>query len=399
MAAAVSAAAPVVEVPVDVVCGDLLQLLSGVSDGRSSRGRDHPVAVVLALAAAATVAGMTGYTAIAGWVADVAEDVLADLYLRAGVLPAGRPSRSTIWRVCTDADPGALDAAVGTWLGSRLPYAGLVPADASRPMMQIRLDGKTLRGAKDCEGNQVHLMAALAGDCEPGAATVVLAQGEVPGAKTNEPATAQEILRALDLHGVTVTADALHTVKATAELIHQRGGQFVLPVKENRQALFDALNTLPWNHTPVAHSSVDAGHGRIARRTIQVLPAPQDLPFPHVKQVWLIERYVTDTTGTPLGAAAALGVASHTTAQATAADLAGYVQNHWQVESHHWIRDTCYREDQSTTRTRNGPRVMASLRNLAVGALRLAGRADITEATRWAARNMTRPLTILNLSP
>jgi predicted transposase YbfD/YdcC len=309
----------VVEVPVDVICGDLLRLLSGVSDGRSSRGRDHPAAVVLALAAAATVAGMTGYTAIAGWVADVAEDVLADLYLRAGALPAGRPSRSTIWRVCTDADPGALDAAIGTWLRSRLPDEGPVDGPVSETTMHIRLDGKTMRGAKDADGNQVHLMAAVAGPVQPGAATVVLAQGEVPGAKTNEPATARQILRALDLHGATVTADALHTVKATADLVHRRGGQFVFPVKENRQALFNALNTLPWNQTQIAHSSVDTGHGRITRRTIQVLPAPADLPFPHVNQVWLIERYVTDTTGTPIGAAAQLGVASHAATQATPA--------------------------------------------------------------------------------
>jgi hypothetical protein len=36
---------------------------------------------VLALAAAAVVAGMKGYTAIAGWVKDVPPPVLADLYL------------------------------------------------------------------------------------------------------------------------------------------------------------------------------------------------------------------------------------------------------------------------------------------------------------------------------
>jgi len=41
---------------------------------------------------------------------------------------------------------------------------------------------------------------------------------------------------------------------------------------------------------------------------------------------------------------------------------------------------------------------MASLRNLAIGALRLAGRADVTEATRWACRNMIRPFTILGLT-
>jgi hypothetical protein len=41
---------------------------------------------------------------------------------------------------------------------------------------------------------------------------------------------------------------------------------------------------------------------------------------------------------------------------------------------------------------------MASLRNLAIGALHLAGRTDITEATRWASRYMDRPFTILGLT-
>jgi len=35
---------------------------------------------------------------------------------------------------------------------------------------------------------------------------------------------------------------------------------------------------------------------------------------------------------------------------------------------------------------------MAAMRNLAIGAVRLAGRTDITEATRWASRSMDRHL-------
>jgi predicted transposase YbfD/YdcC len=289
---------------------------------------------------------MKGYTAMAGWVADVPEGVVTDLYLRAGALPAGRPSRSTIWRVCTDADVQALDAAIGTWLSS---LASEHPDDRGpgdpvpgQAMMQVRLDGKTVRGATDAEGNAPHLLAALAGPPEDPGRCVVVAQAEVSGAKTNEPATAREILGAIDIDGKTVTADALHTVKATARLIHRRGGQFVLPVKQNRQALFDALDALPWQQVPISHTSVHKGHGRITRRTIQVAPAPPDLPFPHVNQVYLVERYVSDTAGNPMGAVAQLGVASHTTTQATPADLARYVQGQWAIESLHWIRDTCY---------------------------------------------------------
>jgi predicted transposase YbfD/YdcC len=262
-------------------------------------------------------------------------------------------------------------------------------------LLQVRLDGKVVRGATDADGKQVHLLAALAG--RPGDVTVVAAQQQID-TKSNEVPHATEVLDQIsDLCGAVVTADALHTVKATATHIHARGAFFVLPVKENRQALYDAVNALPWTRTPITHTRTDIGHARITRRTIRVLPAPADLPFPHVEQVYLVERYVTDLHGKHPSAAAALGVTNLPAALAGPADVAGYIQSHWGVESLHWLRDTLYQEDTSTTRTRSGPRIMATLRNLAIGALRLAGRHDITEATRWASRYMHRPFTILKL--
>src|SRR5258707_2300439 len=211
--------------------GDLLKVLGWVPDGRSGQGRDHPVAAVLALAAAAVVAGMKGYPAIAGWVKDVPLLALADLYMRAGASPARPPSKATIWRVITDADAGVFDAAVGRWLMSRLlaGLAGLSRASAAgqddaAEVIPVPPDGKTIRGAKDDEGNQRHLLAALAG---PDAATsAIAAQAEV-GAKTNEVPMATKGLGQIDLHATIVTAAALHTAKATAEFICDHGGEFV----------------------------------------------------------------------------------------------------------------------------------------------------------------------------
>jgi head-tail adaptor len=62
------------------------------------------------------------------------------------------------------------------------------------------------------------------------------------------------------------------------------------------------------------------------------------------------------------------------------------------------LRDTLYQEDKSQARTRSGPRIMAAMRNLAISALRLAGRTDITEATRLASRSKDRSFTILGLT-
>ncbi len=194
----------------------------------------------------------------------------------------------------TDAGTEELDAAAGTWLMDLAGLAGPPEAggeDCPPALAQVRLDGKAVRGARNPDGTQVRLLAALVGP--DAAASVVAAQAGV-GVKTNEVPVAEVVLGQLDLHGKVVTADALHTVKATARLIREGGGEFVLPVKENRRALFDAIDALPWKDVPVAHAATDRGHGRITTRTIQVLPAPEGLPFPHVSQVFLIERYVTD---------------------------------------------------------------------------------------------------------
>ncbi len=377
---------------------DLLRRFGAVSDGRSGQGRDHPVAVVLTLCAAAVLGGMGSFTAIAGWVADVPAEVLARLYAR----PARSPSKTTLWRVLTGADAAAVDAVVGAWLlaqatartaRQRVPGAGETRGEA---LVAVAVDGKTVRGAIDAEGNQVHLLAAATHTD-----SLVLAQVEV-GAKTNEipmfaPLLDQLADRGADLSEMVITADALHTQRAHAEYLHARGAEFVLTVKQNQPTLFAALDALPWVDTPIAHRDVDTAHGRVTTRTIQTLPTPTDLPFPHVNQVWLIERYVTGPTGTPRSAVAALGLTSLTDTRATPEQVATLVRDHWGIESLHWLRDTVYREDNSTARTGSGPRVMAALRNLAVGAIHLIGRRDITETTRWATRFMDRSFKILNL--
>jgi hypothetical protein len=128
------------------------------------------------------------------------------------------------------------------------------------------------------------------------------------------------------------------------------------------------------------------------------MDTPDGLPFPHVSQAYLIERHVTGLDGQPLSDVAALGITSLALDRASPARLASLVQDQWAIESLHWLRDTLYGEDRSTVRTRSGPRIMAALRNLAIGALRVAGRYDTTEATCWASRYMDRPFTVLGLT-
>lgn len=63
------------------------------------------------------------------------------------------------------------------------------------------------------------------------------------------------------------------------------------------------------------------------------------------------------------------------------------------------LRDVTYREDASQVRTRNGPRVMATLRNLAIALLRMARAGSIAATCRDHARDAARTLATLGLTP
>jgi predicted transposase YbfD/YdcC len=74
------------------------------------------------------------------------------------------------------------------------------------------------------------------------------------------------------------------------------------------------------------------------------------------------------------------------------AQPAAIIRGHWGIEDRlHWARGIDFGEDRSQARTASGPRVMASLRNLAITILRLSGAASIAAALRYHARQPSRP--------
>jgi len=68
----------------------------------------------------------------------------------------------------------------------------------------------------------------------------------------------------------------------------------------------------------------------------------------------------------------------------TPAQLAAWIRGHWQIEALHHIRDVSYAEDPSQVRTGSGPRVMATLRNLAITILKPADHPTIAATVRRA---------------
>jgi predicted transposase YbfD/YdcC len=354
----------------------LLPVLAAVPDPRARRGVRHRLTVILALALCAVLAGARSFTAIAEWAAD-ADQATKDALGVTGVVPC----ESTFRRTLQALDADALDEAAGGWAQQRT-----APAAGTR--RAVAVDGKTLRGSGVADGPGRHLLAAL--DHGHG---VVLGQADVE-AKTNEIPLFTTVLDRIDLTGAVVTADALHAQRAHAEyLAGQRGAHYLITVKRNQPGLHAQLAALPWRQVPIAYQAREKGHGRAERRTLKATSVAAGLAFPHAAQAIQIIRRRRPLTSKKWSTETVYAITSLTVIQARPADLARFARGHWGIEDRlHWVRDVTYDEDRSQVRTGNGPRVMASLRNLAIAILRLTGHASIAAGLRYHARQPGRPL-------
>ena len=74
-------------------------------------------------------------------------------------------------------------------------------------------------------------------------------------------------------------------------------------------------------------------------------------------------------------------------------------RDHWAIENRlHYVRDTTFDEDRSQVRKRAAPHMMASLRNLAISLLRLAGAStNIAAASRFFMRHTERAMELLGV--
>jgi predicted transposase YbfD/YdcC len=375
----------------------LLAYLATIPDPRAASGRRHPLVAILAMAAAAVLAGARSIAAIAEWAADSPQPVRAALGARQQA-PGhwSVPAEATIRRTLARLDPQLLAGVVGAWLADR-PH--LQDRDRGRTATRrraIAVDGKTLRGAhpaRPADGRPPHLLAAMDHTTRQ-----VLAQRQVAGAPQEVPAF-QPLLAPLDLDGVVVTADALQTHPQTAEfLVRGKQAHYLFTVKANQPRLLERCARLAWHRVPVGDRTRDRGHGRVEIRTLKAVSVKR-FGFPHAAQVIQVTRKRRELHTTRWQTVTVYAITSLPFEQARPARLADLLRGHWTIENGlHWVRDVTFAEDASQIRTGNAPHVMAILRNLAIGVLCRAGPVNVAAALRRHARDPHRPLATLGIS-
>jgi predicted transposase YbfD/YdcC len=362
----------------------LLQILSSVPDPRARRGIRHRFAGILVIAICAVASGARSFAAIAEWAADTPARE------RLSTLGIGVPDASTIRRALCRATGDEFDEITGGWLAE---CVGALTTGTTR-RRALALDGKTLRGAR----SRSHRAPALMG-CIEHATGVVL--GQVDIADTDHELGQFSVLldQIGDIDDVVVTADALHTQRGHAEYLRSKGAHFVFTVKGNQKRLHQQLRSMPWTQVPVAHTETERVRGRIVTRSHKVITIAEGIVFPHAAQAIRVTRSRKHKVTGKRTRETVYAVTSLTHMQTDPAEIAAYLRGHWVIENRlHWVRDVTFGEDLSQTRTGGGPRMMASLRNVVISVLRLAGHDNIARALRYMARDPNRALNLLATS-
>lgn len=179
------------------------------------------------------------------------------------------------------------------------------------------------------------------------------------------------LLATCALAGKDVTADAMHTQRALAEFLVAERAHYHFTAKGNQPTLERDI-ALAFAQRQAAHfTDTDVGHGRIETRRIWCSSQLNGyLDFPHVGQVFLIEREVTQKNTGKTTCEIALGLTSRPASEASPARLLEINRGHWQIEAMHYLLDWNYDEDRNRIRTGFGPENMTRLRRFAIGILK-----------------------------
>lgn len=347
------------------------RLLAGLPDPRRAQGRRYPLRAVVVIALMATVCGCDDAEAMDAW-GEANEAWLAGFL----PLPHGAPTQDVFLAVLAALEPKSLEAVLRSW-------TALLVARLTALGKHIAVDGKTSRRSFDTARGQPALHTVSAFLSEAG-----LVLGAVKtDAKSNEITAIPELLRLLDLHGATVTIDAMGAQTQIAETIVEGGGDYLLAVKENQPTLYQdvaatfaeaadertrAVDELPRLAVETAEE-VDKGHGRLEKRVVKIC---RDLSWLTTATRWpglvyvvqvVRERTVLATGKSSIESAYYIG-SDHL---AKADQVAKIIRRHWSIENElHWVLDLAFREDEARHRVRNAAQNMTTLRHFALNIVR-----------------------------
>ena len=335
------------------------QHFEDLQDPRVERTRRHPLINVVFMAVCGVLCGANSIAGIHEFAID-----RRSWFSRYLDLSHGIPSEDTLGRVLARRDPGVFEKCLLSWIQT------VQELTANRV---VAIDSKTLRGSYDRDGGRaaIHMVSAWAGENKLSLGQVVVAE------KSNEITAIPELLQLLEISGALVTIAAMGCQREIADRIRDRGGDYVLAVKQNQPTLYErveeAINEALEEDAENLdeHQTVEKGHGRQESRTYAIVAAPDGVDpeglWRELSAVGIAISERVDSQGR-----ASMETRYYILSRLiTVQEFAAAVRGHWGIENNlHWQLDVSFREDECRVCRDHAPANLSVIRRFALGLLK-----------------------------
>ena len=332
---------------------NLFERFEVLEDPRDERGKKYKLIDILIMTIYGLLCGLKDFTNIADFM-----KLKEDYFTKLLNLENGTPSHDCLSDLYASIDPKQFMKIFIEWTKDILE---------KKTGKKISIDGKAIKSATDKinNGNIPYIVSAFIGE-------IGLSMGEVKvDDKSNEITAIPELLDLLDIEGATITIDAIGTQEDVVNKIVNKGGHYVLPVKDNQRILkkeiksqFDSYNNLLGNPEVFHKSTVDKDHGRIEEREYYLTY--------NTSKITDKEKWKT------VNAVAYMRVTRTEQDETTITDnyyiidnkieidkLIDAIRDHWNIECGlHWRLDVILDEDHSTNKVGNSIENLSIIRKI-----------------------------------
>lgn len=343
--------------------GNLHAHFQSLTDKRRGAGKRHKLIDILTIAICGIICGADDWSGIEEY-GQAKEDWLKQFL----ELPHGIPSHDTFGRVFSWLDPEAFEQSFLGWVKAVMNITN---------DQVIAIDGKTLRRSHDhANGKEaIHMVSAWAEKNK-----LVLGQVKVDE-KSNEITAIPELLRVLEINGCIVTTDAMGCQQEIAAIVVEKGGDYLLALKENQGQLHEDVIELFNGAQEVTYFDVEhtyakttnKDHGRIEVRECWAVTDPDFTHYLRGFENWKSLRTLVKVTSQRR---TSTGTSTEdryfiSSSQLPARLVLKAVRGHWGIENGlHWVLDIAFREDESRVRKDFAPENLAILRHIALNLLK-----------------------------
>ena len=332
---------------------NLFEQFKVLEDPRDVRGKKYKLIDILIMTIYGILYGLKDFTNIADFM-KLKEEYFTELL----GLENGTPSHDCLSDLFASIDSKKFMAIFIEWTKT-------IIKDKTGKIIEI--DGKAIKSATDKinGGNTPYILSAFLGE-------IGISLGQIKiDEKDNEITAIPDLLDIIDIEGATVTIDAIGTQEKIVNKIVNKGGHYVLKVKNNQKTLknnikkyFDKINNLYGNDNIQYKKTIEKDHGRSEIREYFL---SYDVNTISDKEKWqTVKAIVYVKVQTMINEEVTITNNYYIVDYKIDINRLEYViRNHWKIECGlHWKLDVIFDEDHSRNRVGNSINNLSIIRKI-----------------------------------